>query len=70
MNFEAILKDLMDKQERTKQSIAQEAGITTRLLNYYLRGERKPTLATADRLLRAMGKTLTIGGEPKCLKQS
>ena len=34
MNFEAILKDLMDKQERTKQSIAQEAGIKKRMIFY------------------------------------
>ena len=66
MNFEAILKELLNKQTRTKQSIAQEAGITTRLLNYYLRGERKPTLDTADKLLKAMSETLMIGGDPKC----
>lgn len=62
MNFQAIMQDLVQNCNISKRELAQEAGITARLLNYYLRGERKPTLETADKLLRALGETLIIGG--------
>lgn len=62
MNFQAIMQNLVQNCNISKRELAEKSGITTRLLNYYLRGERKPTLDTADRLLKAMGETLIIGG--------
>lgn len=62
MDFREILKDVMEKTGHTPRTLSVAAGITDRSIQYYLRGERSPSLEMADKILRAAGVELTIGG--------
>ena len=62
MHFGNILKDIFENTGHTVPTLAKKAGVTGRSLRYYLRGERSPSLEIADKILKAAGVELTIGG--------
>ena len=70
MDFRKILKDVMKKTGHTPRTLSAAAGITDRSIQYYLRGERSPSLEMADKILRAAGVELTIGGVPDAKNQT
>ena len=56
----------MIKRERTKanlstKKLAEAAGCTSRAIEYWESGKRKISLENADKIFKALGKTLIIG---------
>lgn len=58
--IEIILKE-RKKQEIPKEVLASEIGCSTRLINYWERGERGISIDMADRTMKFLGITCTIG---------
>jgi len=63
MDFRKILLYVIKKTEMSVQDLAKKANVTERSIQYYLKGERSPTLNTADKILKAAGVSLVIGKE-------
>ncbi|NOW07839.1 helix-turn-helix domain-containing protein [Clostridium beijerinckii] len=59
---------LMIATERTKQNLstkklAEAAGCSSRAIEYWEAGKRKISFEYADKIFKALGKTLTIGSK-------
>ncbi|MFT8352805.1 helix-turn-helix transcriptional regulator [Clostridium saccharoperbutylacetonicum] len=57
---------VMISRERTKanlstKKLAEVAGCSSRAIEYWESGKRKISLENADKIFKALGKTLTIG---------
>lgn len=63
MKFGELIEYHLSFQKMTKKELALRANVTVRSLNYYLSGNREPYISTADRILSALGITMTIGSE-------
>ena len=55
------VRDFMKRDRRSMYALAEDCGIARGTLSRFTRGERDLTLATADRLCRALGLRLTKG---------
>lgn len=56
------------REERIKKGIsvkelAEAAGVTDRAITYWEKGQKKPTLIYADKILKALGVQLVLGAE-------
>ena len=56
------------KEERIKKGIsvkelAERTGVTDRAIAYWEKGQKKPTLIYADKILKALGLQLVLGVE-------
>lgn len=59
---------LMIAKERTeanlsREKLAQAAGCTSRAIEYWETGKRGISLEYADKIFKALGKTITIGAQ-------
>ena len=63
MPFGKILATCMKEKRITKSELAKLSGVTARSINYYLKDGRIPRIDTADKLLKALGVSLTLGKE-------
>ena len=62
MNFQKILKTERERQGLSYRELGRRAGLTERCISYLESGRRKsPTLDTAEKILKALGVTYTIG---------
>ena len=60
MNFAAKLKSIRESKPLTIQQLADMADMPRQTLHLLEKGERQPTLNTAERLAIAMGKKLRV----------
>lgn len=60
MDFGKLIKTTREEQRKSLACVSRLAGIPSTTINSYERGYR-PTLERADRLLKALGISLTIG---------
>lgn len=61
MNIEKILKSERIRQGISQQKLADLAGVTKRAVTYWENGKRKMTLESADKILKALHTSVTIG---------
>ena len=58
-----IIKEEKNRQGLSFRDIGRMAKTTPETIRHYVNNERKPTLEIADRILRALGRPMIIGGE-------
>ncbi|SDZ18892.1 helix-turn-helix domain-containing protein [Tindallia californiensis] len=61
-HFIKVIKKERLRQGLSARALGFKAGITGRAITYYESGQRFPKLEHADRLLKALGITMVIGG--------
>ena len=61
MNLGEIVKAERRKQGISQQKLADAAGVTKRALNYWEKGTKHMNLESADKVLKALGISFTIG---------
>ena len=65
MDFGKIIKEKREIKGISRMKLAELSGFTDRAIAYWEYGERQISLENADRLLKALGTTLSIGKEEK-----
>ena len=61
MNFKETLVCLMQTQGKTVYQLAKDSGVSETAIHAYRKGTSQPTLDKADRILKALGASMTIG---------
>ena len=57
-----IIKGTREKNNMTQSQLAERAGTTLRAVQYWEQGKKNISLENADKLLKALGVEITIGG--------
>lgn len=65
INFTEFLRKERLKKGITQVELARRSGFTRTTINYWEHQQRSITLENADRLLKALGVQLIIGGKNK-----
>lgn len=63
MNIGLMIATERTKANISREKLAQAAGCTSRAIEYWENGKRKISLENADKVFKALGKTITIGME-------
>jgi len=61
MNIGLMIATERTKANLSREKLAQAAGCTSRAIEYWENGKRGISLEYADKIFKALGKTLTIG---------
>lgn len=61
MNIGATIAAERTKANLSTKKLAEAAGCSPRAIEYWESGKRKISLENADKIFKALGKTLTIG---------
>lgn len=61
--FAKILKNSREEKNVTQHELACKTGLTERSIIYWEQGVKSISLQNADKLLKALGVELTIGGK-------
>ena len=61
--FAKILKSSREEKNITQHELACKTGLTERSIIYWEQGVKNISLQNADKLLKALGVELTIGGK-------
>lgn len=61
MKLERIIRDERIKQGLSHEKLAMAAGVSKRAIIYWEHGEREISLENADKVLKALNVSLTIG---------
>jgi len=62
-NFGDLLRKMMEKNNVSPRELALRTGYSKRAIHFWMKGERTPSIKTADILLKALNEELTIGGK-------
>lgn len=60
ITFSARLTQLLEEADITAYRLAKTADMAHQTVNHFIRGDRKPSLANALRIARALGKSLAV----------
>lgn len=63
MEIGKIIEKERKKQHLSKYKLAKMAGVTETAIRYWESGERTMNISSADKVLKALGVTVTIGKE-------
>ena len=63
MKIGAIIEKERTKSNISKSKLAEKVGCTSRAIDYWENGERSISFENADKIFKALGKTITIGAE-------
>ena len=58
------IKDGLNELGISKRALAKELGCSVRLVHYWFKGERSISISMADKALKLLGKSYTIGVSP------
>lgn len=61
--FGKLIQEKRKEQNLTKKALARLAGCTDTAIGHWETGKRKPSLEMADKILKALGESMTIGTE-------
>ena len=61
MNIGLMIATERTKANLSREKLAQAAGCTSRAIEYWEDGKRGISLENADKIFKALGKTITIG---------
>lgn len=61
--FAKIIKKAREEKNITQSQLAERAGTTTRAVQYWEQGKKNISLENADKLLKALGIEIKIGGK-------
>ena len=61
-NFAKIIKKTREEKNITQSQLAERARTTTRAVQYWEQGKKNISVENADKLLKALGIEITIGG--------
>lgn len=64
-NFGEILRKTRQSKGLSQSELAQQTGVTKRSIIFWEQGASNITLENADKLLKALGVEITIGGLKK-----
>ncbi len=62
MNLGNILKLEREKQGLSKRQLALKAEVSATVISFWESGKRKMTTESADKIFKALGITISIGG--------
>lgn len=62
-NIGKEIREARKKQGMSSKELAEKVGVNERLVRYWETGERQLSLENADKILKALGVSLTIGKE-------
>ena len=62
MNLGKILKQEREKQKLSKKELAKRAGVSDTVISYWESGKREMTVKSANKVFKALGVKITIGG--------
>ena len=60
IDFKKIISDEMAHQNLSCTTLSKKCGLTSRIIAYYVNGERAQTLETAIKVLAALGLSLQV----------
>ncbi len=63
VNIDKIIKDEKKRQNISSLELANRIGCTKRMVNYWEKKRSIPSVEKADLILKALGISVTIGGE-------
>lgn len=63
MNIGLMIATERTKANLSREKLAQAAGCTSRAIEYWESGKRGISLEYADKVFKALGKTITIGAK-------
>lgn len=63
MKFKKLLYSELCRQGLSCQKLGKMSGVTPRLISYYAKGQRTPSIYAADKILKALGVTMVLGEE-------
>ncbi|MBN1048724.1 helix-turn-helix domain-containing protein [Clostridium botulinum] len=63
MKIGEIIEKERIKSNISKSKLAEKVGCTSRSIDYWENGERSISFENADKILKALGKTITIGAK-------
>lgn len=64
MTFQALIKKARKEQGLSLNALEKLSGVSDSSIGYYENGGQ-PTIDKADAILKALGKTMTIGGNKR-----
>ena len=59
--FSRLIKEERAKLGLSNRAFGEVVGVSGRLISYYEAGRRTPTIDTADKILKALGKKMELG---------
>lgn len=62
MNLGKLLKEEREKQGLSKYQLAKMANVSETIIRYWESGKRKMTTESADKVFKALGIAITLGG--------
>ncbi|MBY7007888.1 helix-turn-helix transcriptional regulator [Clostridium botulinum] len=63
MKIGEIIEKERIKSNISKSKLAEKVGCTSRAIDYWENGERSISFENADKIFKALGKTITIGAK-------
>ena len=63
MNLGKILQEEREKQRLSKKQLAKMANVSDTIISYWESGKREMTVKNADKIFKALGVVISIGGE-------